>query len=51
MISVLKMTMSSFKNASLAPSQCEHYVLIDGENPHDREKGGHKLKKGQDQER
>ena len=50
--SAFKMTMSSFKNASQAPSRCENYILRDGENPHDGEKRGHnKLEKGQNQER
>lgn len=50
--SALKMTMSSSKSASQAPSRCENYILRDGENPHDGEKRGHnKLEKGQNQER
>ena len=52
MSSAFKMTMRSFKNASQAPSQCENYILRDGENPHGGEKRGHnKLEKGQNQER
>lgn len=50
--SAFKMTMSSSKSASQAPSRCENYILRDGENTHDGEKRGHnKLEKGQNQER